>query len=137
MSMTKKTTIAASAVIAAALALSACSGSNNDKKAVATIPNLSKGVSTSVALDANFLAALKSLKLTPSPFGTATISAAGVASFPITGGNVTVYKKGKVTPYVQGEIDHAGSGLTLTAGATAVHPEELQDRPRQQLQTDR
>ena len=120
MNTTKKTTIIASALIAGALTLSACSGSNNDKKPVATIASLSHGDSTSVALDAGFVGALKSLKLTPSPFGTATISAAGVASFPITGGNVTVYKKGKVTPYVQGEIDHQGSGLTLTAGTTAV-----------------
>ena len=120
MSMIRKTTIAASVVITGALALSACSSSSSGKKPVATIPDLSKGISTSVALDKGFVGALTSLKLTPTPFGTAKISAAGVASFPITGGHVTVYKKGKVTPYVQGEVDHNGSGLTLTAGATAV-----------------
>ncbi|WP_375493058.1 hypothetical protein [uncultured Jatrophihabitans sp.] len=78
------------------------------------------GQSTSVALDAGFVSALKSLKVTPSPYGTATVSTAGVASFPITGGNATIYKKGAVTPYVQGTIDHNGSGLNLTAGSTKV-----------------
>ena len=41
-------------------------------------------------------------------------------SFPITGGHVKVYKKGDVTPYVQGSIEHKGSGFTLTAGSTKV-----------------
>ena len=45
----------------------------------------------------------------------ATISKAGVAKFPITGGNVKYYTPGTVSPYVQGEIDHDGSGLSLTA----------------------
>ncbi len=37
------------------------------------------------------------------------------SAFPITGGNVTYYDPASgVTPYVQGEIDHEGSGLQLT-----------------------
>ena len=40
--------------------------------------------------------------------------------FPITGGHVDYYKKGVVNPYVQGEIDHNGSGLQLAAGSTSV-----------------
>ena len=51
--------------------------------------------------------------------GTGTISGSTV-TFPITGGNVKVYKKGDVTPYVQGELDHNGSGLSFTAGSTVV-----------------
>jgi hypothetical protein len=33
---------------------------------------------------------------------------------------VTYYKPGSVSPYVQGEIDHAGSGLSLTGGGKTV-----------------
>lgn len=86
---------------------------------VAKIDQLS-GRSTAVALDAGFVSALKSLKLTPAPVGDAKISSAGVASFPITGGNVTYYKPGSVSPYVQGQIDHDGSGLSLTGGGKVV-----------------
>jgi acetyl-CoA acetyltransferase len=64
--------------------------------------------------------ALGSLKLTPAPVGTAQISKAGVASFPITGGNVTYYTPGTESPYVQGMIKHAGSGLSLTGGGKTV-----------------
>jgi hypothetical protein len=72
-----------------------------------------------VALDAGFVKALGTLKLAPGLIGTATMSGTTV-SFPITGGNATIYKKGKVTPYVQSVVDHNGSGLSLTGGATKV-----------------
>ncbi|MBW0103629.1 hypothetical protein I4I78_14470 [Pseudonocardia sp. KRD-291] len=85
---------------------------------VATITNLT-GQSTSVKLDAGFVEALGSLGVAPGPSGNAKI-ADGSASFPITGGNVTVYKPGDVSPYVQGSIEHQGSGLTLTKGDTKV-----------------
>ena len=78
------------------------------------------GRSTAVALDGGFVEALTSLKLTPAPVGDAEISKAGTATFPITGGNVTYYKPGTVSPYVQGEIDHDGSGLSLTGGGKKV-----------------
>jgi hypothetical protein len=87
-------------------------------KPVAQIDQLT-GRSTAVALDGGFVAALKSLKLTPAPVGAASISKTGTASFPITGGNVTYYKPGSVSPYVQGEIDHTG-GLSLTGGGKTV-----------------
>ena len=86
---------------------------------VAQIDSLS-GRSTDVALDKGFVKALGTLELTPAPVGDGSISKAGVASFPITGGNVTYYKPGSVSPYVQGEIDHAGSGLSLTGGGKTV-----------------
>ena len=86
---------------------------------VAQVDQLS-GKSTAVALDAGFADALKSLELTPAPVGDASISKAGVASFPITGGNVKYYKPGSVSPFVQGEIDHDGAGLSLTGGGTKV-----------------
>lgn len=79
------------------------------------------GKTTAITLDAGFVSALTSLKLTPGTIGSATLSKAGVLTFPITGGNVTYYDPAtKVRPYVQGELDHDGSGLSLTAGSTKV-----------------
>jgi len=95
------------------------SGSSELAKPVADIPSLS-GKSTAVALDPGFVDALTKLKLTPSPLGDATISEQGVASFPITGGNVKYFKPGTVSPFVQGEIDHDGSGLQLKGGGKTV-----------------
>ena len=62
---------------------------------------------------------MTSLGVTPSAQGRASVSG-GVASFPITGGHVTVYKPGAVDPYVQGRIVDQGSGLNLAKGATTV-----------------
>ena len=85
---------------------------------VAQIDQLS-GRSTAVELDSGFVDALASLKLTPGPVGDASIDGA-TASFPITGGNVTYYEPGTVSPYVQGEIDHDGSGLSLEGAGKTV-----------------
>jgi hypothetical protein len=131
--MTLRTPAAIAASLALAAGAAACgsssdsnsgssgssSSSSSTTKPVAKIDSLS-GKSTAVALDANFVKALQSLKLTPAPTGAASISKAGVASFPITGGNVTYYKPGSVSPYVQGKIDHSGSGLSLTGGGKTV-----------------
>ncbi|SDI81205.1 hypothetical protein SAMN05444157_0271 [Frankineae bacterium MT45] len=121
------------AVLAAAgaISLTACSSSGTSATStsaapssalstapVATIPNLT-GVSTAVALDKGFTDALTTLKLTPGTVGTASL-ADGSISFPITGGNVTYYTPGSVKPYVQGDIQHMGSGLSLTAGTGAT-----------------
>jgi hypothetical protein len=90
------------------------------EKPVAQIDSLT-GTSTKVVLDAGFLDALKSLKVTPGAVGDATVSKAGVASFPITGGNLVYYPpSGSVTPYVQGLVNHDGSGLSLKAGGKTV-----------------
>ena len=88
-------------------------------KPVAQIDALS-GKQTEVALDAGFVDALGTLKLTPAPVGSGQITKQGVAEFPITGGNVTYYEPGTVSPFVQGEIDHAGSGLSLRGGGKTV-----------------
>ena len=98
---------------------SSSSAAKTSPKPVAQVDQLS-GQSTAVTLDAGFADALKSLKLTPAPVGDASISTAGVASFPITGGNVKYYKPGSVSPFVQGEIDHDGGGLSLTGGGKTV-----------------
>src|SRR4051812_33257149 len=123
--MKVKTMAALSAAIVA-LGVSACGDDENATTAakpaatpVATIPSLS-GKDTAVTLDGGFVQALETLKLTPAPVGTAQISKSGVASFPITGGNVKYYKPGTVSPYVQGMIDHDGSGLSLTGGGKTV-----------------
>ncbi len=113
--------------------VSACGSSKSDsststpatttqaaQKPVAQIDALT-GVQTQVTLDPGFVSALTSLKVAPAPVGSASISKAGVASFPITGGNVTYYDpKMPLRPYVQGKIEHNGSGLSLTAGGTKV-----------------
>ena len=89
-----------------------------DPTPVATIPNLT-GKSTSVKLDSGFVSALTSLEVKPGPTGDAKVTD-GTASFPITGGNVTVYPPGSIDPYVQGTIMHEGSGLSLSKGDTKV-----------------
>jgi hypothetical protein len=90
-----------------------------DPKPIASIPAL-EGVDTQVTLDQGFVDALTTLGLTPGVTGTATL-VDGALHFPITGGNVDYYDPTqKYRPYVQGEIDHNGSGITLTGGDTVV-----------------
>ena len=101
---------------------------------MAEIPTLS-GRDTAVTLDAGFVEALGALKLTPAPLGEAKISKAGVASFPITGGNVTYYTPGSISPYVQGEIDHDGSGLSLTGGGKVVELTDFEVDPGKSVLT--
>jgi hypothetical protein len=86
---------------------------------VAQIDALS-GKQTAVKLDAGFVEALTTLKVTPGAVGDGRITEGGSAIFPITGGNVTYYTPGSVSPYVQGRIEHAGSGLSLEAGGKTV-----------------
>jgi hypothetical protein len=114
------------AVIAAlSLGAAACGSDEETENAAAAPPepvaqvDQLSGNDTAVTLDAGFVEALTTLKLTPAPVGDASISQQGVASFPITGGNVTYYEPGTVSPFVQGEIDHSG-GLSLTGGGKKV-----------------
>jgi hypothetical protein len=137
-----------STAVAAALALgvSACGGDDSSDTTstasaakpaatpVATIPALT-GKDTAVTLDAGFVQALGDLKLTPAPVGTAEISKEGVASFPITGGNVTYYTPGTKSPYVQGMIDHDGSGLSLTGGGKTVELTDFEVDPGKSVLT--
>jgi hypothetical protein len=118
-------TFAAVAVLA--LTAGACGGDDDGAagesaaapEPVAQVDALS-GRTTAVTFDAGFVGALQALKVKPGPVGDATISKQGVASFPITGGNVTYYEPGTVSPFVQGELDHDGAGLSLTAGGKRV-----------------
>jgi len=93
-----------------------------DPEPIAEIADLSNGVDTQVTVDAGFVEALTSLGLTPAPVGSATFDAStGVFSFPITGGNVDYYDPEEdYRPYVQGEVLHDGSGISLTNGETTV-----------------
>ncbi|WP_338888474.1 hypothetical protein [Rhodococcus sovatensis] len=100
----------------------------------AEVDDLSNGVSTAVALDPGFTGALTTLGLTPGVIGTATL-ADGSISFPITGGNVKYWEPGTVDPYVQGEIMHDGSGLSLTAGETVVELTDFDIDPGTSLLT--
>lgn len=131
-----KATLGIAAAGLLAFSLAACSNSNTTDTSsgsgsgssssasatpepIASIPALS-GVDTQVAVDAGFLDALTSLGLTPGVVGTATLTD-GVLAFPITGGNVDYYDPASdYRPYVQGSIQHEGSGLSLTAGSTVV-----------------
>ena len=85
----------------------------------AEIADLSNGVSTAVALDPAFLEALTARTVTPGVLGDATLVGADI-TFPITGGNVSLFDPATVSPYVTGSIEHTGSGLSLTAGGVQV-----------------
>ena len=95
------------------------SSSASAPKPVASIDAVT-GKSTAIALDAGFTDALTALKLTPGVTGDGQLTDEGSLVFPITGGNVTVFEPGQVSPYVIGQLQHVDSGLTLTAGDTVV-----------------
>ena len=145
--MHMKTLAALAATTALALGATACGGSDDEPASaaatteqaapatpVAEIPSLS-GKDTAVTLDAGFVEALGSLKLTPAPVGSTEISKDGVASFPITGGNVTYYTPGTESPYVQGKVDHDGCGLSLTGGGKTVELTDFVVDPGKSLLT--
>jgi len=132
--MTLRLPLTLAATAALALGVAACGGGDEESASdggastskqaakpepVATIDTLT-GRRTTVMLDSGFVKALTQLKVTPGPVGDAKITKGGNATFPITGGNVTYYEPGTVSPYVQGMIEHDGSGLSLTAGGKKV-----------------
>jgi len=110
------------------------SGTDAAVKPVAEVQNLT-GKMTEVTLDAGFVEALTSLKVTPGPVGDAKISEAGVASFPITGGNVKYFTPGTVSPFVQGIVNHDGAGLSLEAGGKKVELENFDVDPGKSVLT--
>ncbi len=106
---------------------SSSSSASKVAKPVASIDALT-GKDTAIALDKGFTDALTSLKLTPGVVGDAKL-ADGSLSFPITGGNVTYFKPGTASPYVIGQVQHEGSGLSLEAGDTLVELTNLNVDP--------
>ncbi|MBM7507166.1 hypothetical protein JOE61_000980 [Nocardioides salarius] len=115
---------------AAAAATSSESSESSEAGApepVAAIESLT-GEDTQITLDQGFLDALTQLELQPGTIGEATLEGAEL-SFPITGGNVTVFEPGTVSPYVIGQLQHVSSGLSLSAGGTTVQLENLNVDP--------
>ena len=140
--MTLRTPLALAAT-ALSLGVAACgsddsssttAGSSTAATPVAQVKNLT-GKQTEVTLDPAFVKALSSLEVTPGPVGDAKISAAGVASFPITGGSVKYFTPGTVSPYVQGIINHDNSGLSLKAGTKEVELENFDVDPGRSVLT--
>ncbi len=108
-------------VAAAAALVTTVAACSSDKPSPVGAFKTLTGNTTSVKLDTGFAAAITQLGVKPGLIGTAKLdSTTGTLSFPITGGHVTVYKKGDVTPYVQGTLEHQGSGFTLAAGGKTV-----------------
>ncbi|CAN5525608.1 hypothetical protein BH11ACT8_BH11ACT8_07250 [soil metagenome] len=110
-----KTAAGIAGLLLVAFPLAACGGSDSDTpdkvQAVATIDNLT-GEQTQITVDKDFFPTLDSLGLAPGILGTAGLDG-DVLSFPITGGNVSVFEPGSVPNYVVGQIQHEGSGLSL------------------------
>ena len=97
----------------------AVSGASTTPDTVTAIPALT-GVGTTLTLNAGTAAALTSLGVTVAPEGSATASGSAV-TFPITSGYVEIHSNKHHRPgYIEGSIEHYGSGLTLTAGTTVV-----------------
>ena len=140
---------------ALSLTLAACGGSDEDTTAstgsngsesapsaeptpVAEIDTLS-GEQTAVTLDPTFVEGITGLGLTPGVLGGASFdAAAGRLAFPISGGNVTYFDPNSgVTPYVQGLIEHDGSGLSLTGGGKTVELTDFVVDPAESVLTGR
>jgi len=103
----------------AAVAVPAVSGASTTPDTVTAIPALT-GVGTTLTLNASTAAALTGLGVTVAPEGSATASGSAV-TFPITSGYVEIHSDKHHRPgYIEGSIEHYGSGLTLTAGRTVV-----------------
>lgn len=94
----------------------------------ASVPQLT-GENTQVKLDAGFAAALEELGLTPGVVGDAELVGGDTLEFPVTGGNVSLFEPGTVDPYVVGQVQHEGSGLSLSAKGTTVEISNLNVDP--------
>lgn len=124
-------TLALASLVILSLGIVACGGAEQAEKKpkppripaaqpVLQAEDLKEGT-TSVALDEGFLEALESLEVTPKAVGEAKISEKGKASFPVTGGNILYFKPDSTTnPFVQGRLDHEGSGLSLSREGVEV-----------------
>lgn len=107
----------------------AATDSGSKTEPVAAVADTTGGI-TRVTLDADFVGALGDLKVKPAAVGDAKISDKGVASFPITAGNVKYFDpRGTVQPFVQGELDHDNSGLSLTKGDKTIELEDFKIDP--------
>ena len=104
---------------AAFVAQATPSGASTTPDTVTAIPALT-GVGTTLTLNAGTAAALTGLGVKVAPEGTATASGSAI-TFPITSGYVEIHSNKHHLPgYIEGSIEHYGSGLTLSAGTTTV-----------------
>lgn len=119
----RRSAVALVSVLALGLGVSACGDDGDDKGDGPIRPNVElasiSGKTTAIKLDEGFVKALGDLGLTPGTVGDGRL-VKGSLVFPITGGNVGLYTPGEVSPYVIGQLQHEGSGLTLAAGGTTV-----------------
>ena len=107
-------------------------------KVLATVPDMSKGESTTVTLDEQFVKGLTSLKVKPGVVGETKLED-GALIFPITGGMATLYEKGTTgtDPFIVGVIEHEGQGITLTAGGKEVELKNFDvDAGKSEIRTD-
>ncbi|HEU0101872.1 MAG TPA: hypothetical protein VFR07_06075 [Mycobacteriales bacterium] len=107
-------------------------------KVLAELPDLSKGVSTTVTLDPQFVAGLTSLMLTPGVVGETKLEG-GALIFPITGGSATLYEKGTTgaDPFIVGVIKHDNQGITLSGGGKKVELKNFDvDAGKSEIRTD-
>lgn len=107
-------------------------------KVLATVPDMSKGESTTVTLDKQFVQGLTSLKVKPGVVGETKLED-GALIFPITGGMATLYEKGTTgtDPFIVGVIEHEGQGITLTAGGKEVELKNFDvDAGKSEIRTD-
>ncbi len=111
-------TLAVAGLLALPLAGCSIGGDDGPPEAVAVVESLG-GKNTAIKLDEGFVAALGQLKLKPGVVGKAKLTD-GSLVFPITGGNVSVFTPGEVSPYVVGQVQHDTSGFSLSAGGTKV-----------------
>ena len=120
----RKSIAGVAAMMMLAFPLAAC-GSDDDGGSSSSAPTpvaeltALTGDTTAVTLDQGFVDALGSLGVTPGVVGTGELKD-GALIFPITGGNVTIFTPGEVSPYVIGQVQHEGSGFSLSAGGTKV-----------------
>ena len=99
--------------------VTAASAISNSKDTVTAIPALT-GVGTTLALNPSTVQTLTGLGVKLAPFGTATVSGSDI-TFPITSGYVEIHSNHDHKPgYIEGSIEHYGSGVTLSAGTTTV-----------------
>ena len=111
--------VAIGATGAALVGPATTSGASGTPDVVTAIPALT-GVGTTLTLNAATAAELTSLGVKVAPEGSATASGSAI-TFPITSGYVEIHSNIHHRPgYIEGSIEHYGSGLTLTAGSTTV-----------------
>lgn len=134
-----RTTVARLALVGglATAAVTGCSGDEPAARGPAPLLHLDPltGTSTSLTLGRPFAEGLRALGIAVAPLGGAALSPEGVATFPVTGGELTCRAPGTADPWVTGAVHHDGSGLSLSKGGTTVALTDLDLDPGASLVT--